>query len=142
MRIKIDFLGRNDYWEEKIENSAAQASRVLSDPLFISKVIGWPGFDYTDMNPKQVAQVLADTKGIEIRVGLYSKWLTRAIAYEIPNGVFFNTRKERGGAGSPGNLAHELMHKLGFSHHGNSARGNENTVPYCIGEWVDSWHVG
>lgn len=137
MNIKIDFMGQNNYWENKINWSAQQTGVILSHPDFIAKVRGWAGFDFTEATPGGIADLLLLTKDVEIRVGFYSKWFTRAIAYEIPNGVFFNTRKESYGAGSPGNLAHELMHKLGFQHNGNAAAGNENTVPYRIGYWVD-----
>lgn len=36
------------------------------------------------------------------------------------------------------NIVHELTHKKGFSHDGNSYKGNENTVPYQANEAVEA----
>lgn len=138
MNIKVNFLNGNQYWRDKVNASAARASAVLSDPAFIAKVRAWPGFDFTHKTPAQLADMIQNAGDVQINVGFYRGWFwSKAIAYEANGAVEFNTRKEAYGAGSPGNLSHELMHALGESHNGNQLAGNENCVPNRIGQWVD-----
>lgn len=139
MRIIVNFLSGSEYWESKIKANAEEASRRLSDPAFLAWVKSWSQFDFSGDTPLQVSEKLAAAGDVKINVGFYSKLLTLAIAYEEDDAVFFNTRKESYGAGGVGNIAHEVMHAMGYSHNGNSARGNENTVPYRIGEWIETW---
>lgn len=140
MNIVIHFRNGSDYWRSKVTANAAQVSRILSDPRFLELVRAWPAFDHTEVTPPEIAETLRTAGSVEVRVGFYSKWWTRAIAYEDASGVYFNTRKERQGAGGIGNIAHEVCHSLGFSHAGNSPAGQENTVPWRIGGWVETWH--
>lgn len=138
MQIKINFdLSVNKYWRDKLTASALKASVIMSASPFIEAIRTHDGFDSTDETPTQVAVKLSNTGDVEITVGIYSKFFTKAIAYEVEGAVFFNTRKESYGAGSPGNIAHEVMHALGYTHNGNAASGNENTVPYYVGNLVD-----
>lgn len=141
MKIVIEFQNGSCYWIKKIEKNAEQVSRVLSDPAFLAKVRSWPRFDFTEKTPDQDTKAIEHAGTVTIRVGFYSKWFTRAIAYESDGAIYFNVRKEGYGAGSPGNLAHEVMHALGFSHNGNSPAGNANTVPWRVGEWVEEWNI-
>lgn len=142
MNIVINFLNGSDYWQEKVKASAAEASKALSDPAFLAKIRAYPMFDYTSDTPAQVADKLEQAGDVTVKVGFFSKWFTREIAFEDANGVHFNTRKESAGAGGPGDLAHELMHQLGYQHNGNSAAGNQYTVPYWIGDQVDQFLNG
>lgn len=134
MNIKVEFLNGSQYWKDKITANAAQSSKVLNDPAFLAKVRAWPGFDYTSDTSEQIADKLENAGVVSIKVGFYSKWWTRAIAYESNGAVFFNTRKENYGAGGTNNLIHEALHSLGYSHRGNSPNGNENTVPWRVSE--------
>lgn len=138
MNILVKFLNGNEYWQAKVLKSARQASAVLSDPVFLAKVRAVPKFDFTSDTPVQVGDKLAAAGDVTIQVGFYSKWLTRAIAYEENQAVYVNTRKESAGAGGPDNMAHETMHAMGWSHDGNSPAGQENTVPWLIGSMVDA----
>lgn len=140
MIISVNFLNGSDYWRNKVLASAEDASRALSDPGFIARVRAWPKFDFCDKTPDQVADHLERMDHVTISVGFYKGWFwSRAIAYEENDQVWFNTRKEAYGAGGAPNLAHETMHKLGYRHNGNSPAGNENTVPWRIGQWVAEW---
>lgn len=141
MKINIDFENGTSYWQNLVTENARKAALILSDPAFIQKIRSWAGFDYCGDTPDQVADTIATTREVTIRVGFYSKWLTRAIAYEQDGAAYFNTRKEAYGAGSVGNVAHELMHALGYSHNGNSPGPNQNTVPYRIGQWAEGWEI-
>lgn len=138
MKITVTFLNGSDYWQNKILDSAARASAILSDPAFLEAVRKRGRFDCTTHAPTQVADRLEHAGEVTIKVGFYSRWWTRAIAYEKNDTVFFNTRKESRGAGSPANIAHEVMHALGYRHNGNYTAGNENTVPYVIGDMVEA----
>jgi hypothetical protein len=140
MKIIVSFLNGSRYWQDLVLENAAKASAALSDPKFIAKVRTWPGFDFTSSTPAQVGDVLEDAGDVVIKVGFYKGWWwSRAIGYEQDGAIYFNTRKEAYGAGGVGNIAHEVMHFLGFSHDGNSPAGQENTVPWRIGQWAADW---
>lgn len=140
MNISVTYLSQSPEWQAIVDASAARASKVLSDRAFIAKVRAWPSFDDCALPPGVVADHLDACADVAVRVGFYyRRWFTKAIAYEQDGAVYFNTAKRPYGAGSPGNVAHEVMHALGYVHNGNSASGNENTVPYRIGQWVEAW---
>lgn len=142
MKIQVTFIGGSASWQTFISESAQTAAAVLTDPDFVTKVRAWPQFAFTDKSPAQVAAALLANDIVTINVGFYSHPLGWSIAKEEGGVVLFNTSKRSRGAGSPGNLAHEVMHVLGFSHDGNQMVGNENTVPYRIGQWVDEALTG
>lgn len=152
MKIEIEFEFHDGQWDEYIQKNAARASEILASSSFLAKVKQWPNFDSTDKRPDEVARVIETANVVRVRVGYFpvrSSFLLRkfdllknrttaAIADEGADGlVRFNRSKKPYGAGSPGNIAHETMHVLGFRHTGNKRAGNENSVPYRIGEWVD-----
>lgn len=142
MIIRVSFLNGSRYWRDKVTANADQASRILSDPAFIAKVRAWPMFDFTADTPAQVADKIECAGIVTIKVGFYWRpFFTKAIAYEEDGQVWFNTAKERYGAGGLGNTAHEVIHALNYSHNGNSPAGQANTVPWRIGEWVSNWHL-
>lgn len=137
MIIDVNFLGGTESWQILVDASAIRAAQILSDPATLARIRAFPRFDDTTDTPDQIASALERAGTIPISVGFYWGLFTKAIAYEENNCVYFNTRKWAYGAGSPGNVAHELMHRLGYVHNGNSAQGNQNTVPYWIGNLVD-----
>lgn len=139
MRIDVTFVRGSEAWRAFILESAKTASVVLSDPEFLEKVGAWPKFDQTRQTPAQVAELLRRTTALSIRVGFYNRPLGPSIAKEVGGAVLFNTAKRNRGAGSPGNVAHEVMHVLKFEHRGNRYAGNANTVPWRIGQWVSEW---
>lgn len=140
--IQIQFAGGTIEWHSFISESAKTASSVMSDPAFVAKVRGWPAFDSTASTSSEVADKIEHANVVTVTVGFYHHPLGPSIAKEEAGRVLFNTSKRSRGAGSPGNIAHEVMHVLGFSHNGNSIVGNENTVPYRIGEFVDDALTG
>jgi len=136
MKINVNFLSQNELWQQRIKEAAAVAEEVMSSRSFVDQVTSWEGFDNTTKNPQQIANDIRSAN-VTINVGFYVKHWTKAIAYEENGAVYFNRAKLNYGAGSPGNVAHEVMHALGYEHVGNKRVGNENTVPYRIGDWVD-----
>ncbi len=142
MKINVSFINGSDYWRNKVLASAKRASEVMSDPVFLASVAKHHGFDFTQMTPADVSHVIENAGEVTIKVGFYKGWWwSKAIAYEENGEIWFNTRKDGYGAGDVGNVAHETLHKMGFSHNGNSASGNGNTVPYWVGEQVALWPV-
>lgn len=140
MKIEIEFLNGSTYWKQLVKRNAEHAGRVLSDPAFLAKVENWTKFDFTSDTPRTVATRLEKAGTVKIRVGFYTGWWwSKAIAYEDGGAIYFNTRKEAYGAGGVGNIAHEFMHALGYSHNGNSPAGQENTVPWRVGQWAEGW---
>jgi hypothetical protein len=142
MKINLTFLNGIPYWKNLVTRNAETAQAILSDPKFIEKVRGWAGFDFTSSTPGQVATTLELATEVNIKIGFYRGWFwSKAIAYEQDGAIYFNTRKEAYGAGSVGNIVHEIMHALGFSHNGNSPAGNTNAVPWRLGTWASEWKL-
>lgn len=137
MNIVVTCLNGSKYWREKVAFSAEQASHVLSDPKFLDQVRAVPFFDFTADTPAQIADRIVAASDVQISVSFYWNPFGKAIAKESENLVSFNRCKERYGAGSPGNVAHEVMHRMGWSHNGNSPAGNQGTVPWLIGGMVE-----
>lgn len=140
MRINCDFLNGTTYWQNKVLASARRGGEILSNPGFLDVIEAHTGFDFCNMPPRAVRDKIEHIESIMIKVGFYRGWWwSKAIAFEENGEVWFNTRKEAYGAGGLNNVIHETMHALGFSHNGNSAIGNENTVPYWIGNKAAEW---
>ncbi|EFF84515.1 hypothetical protein HMP0015_0008, partial [Acinetobacter haemolyticus ATCC 19194] len=57
------------------------------------------------------------------------------IAYEKNQVIHINTAKSA--AGTPGNLAHEFTHTLGYTHFTNFSWLGRSSVPYVTGRFVD-----
>lgn len=123
-------------WKEKIERNAAIVEKLFSSEAFKNK-IRVTLFEYSKgffNDGDSVVDKLELNDSIRISVGFWHNWFTRAIARETSLGIDFNTAKKS--AGSAGDIAHEIMHQIGFKHFGNSWSGNQNTVPYKIGNMV------
>lgn len=142
MRILVDFINGNDYWESKVLASAKRGSEILSDPDFLATVAAHAGFDFCNQSPQQVADTIRNAGDVMIKVGFYRGWpWSKVLASEGGGQVSFNTRKESVGAGGVENTVHETLHALGFIHNGNSPAGNLNTVPWWVGILAGGWKV-
>lgn len=141
MKVNVNFQNGSDYWQQKVLDSADIAGRALSDPGLLDQIRNYPPpFLSTTQTPGQVADRLAQTDQVTITVAFYWNPFGKAIAKEESGLVKFNTAKERSGAGCPGDVAHETMHALGYTHaDGNSPDQTEGTVPRVIGDMVDDW---
>lgn len=137
MNIIINFLNGTEYSQDLVRTSATAVSKVLSDPSFLSRVRGIVKYDFTTDTSSQVADKIRDAGEVKINIGFYRGWFwSKVLAFENYASVSFNTRKFGYGAGGVENVAHELMHALGYSHNGNSPAGNQATVPWMIGKMV------
>lgn len=139
MKITINFLNGSEYWRAKILSNADIAGRLLADESFLDHIATHPSFDFCPDVPSVVRAKILSTPEITINVSFFWKWLTREIAFEDSMGCHFNTTKEKQGAGSVGDIIHEMLHQLHYSHRGNARAGNENTAPYWIGDEADAW---
>lgn len=135
MKLLINFLSGTEYSQDLVRTSAATVSKVFSDPVFLARVSSIVKYDFTTETSAQVAETIRSAGEVKVNVGFYRGWFwSRAIAYEQDGAIYFNTRKFGYGAGGVENVAHEVMHALGYSHRGNSPAGNENTVPWKVGQ--------
>lgn len=140
MKIEIKFENGSPYWKQKVTKNALYVASILSTPAFLDQIEAHKKFDFTPDTPKQVAEKIRTTHLAKIKVGFYYKrWFTRAIAYEEDDAIYFNTAKESYGAGGWGNIMHELMHSLDYSHNGNSPAGQSNTVPWQVVTLAQAW---
>ena len=122
-------------WKRRVEENAAKAEEILSSTEFAEayrkeKIRGTKG-----KTVNEVINELQYSGETEINVGFYNNPDTRAIAYEEGGNIYFNTAKDE--AGSPGNIAHELTHKMGYKHFTNWAFLGRRSVPYTVGYAVD-----
>jgi hypothetical protein len=147
--IKVECEG---HWQIVVE-ATARASQLLGDPAFYARIREHPRFDYTDVSPRDIAQLM-EQAAITLRVQTYKSFnpLSRVLGYEdarYPNDVFLNTRRfDRSMASIVGTILHEAVHAvdalspLDFGHGGNSAAGKDNSAPYWIGNLAISMVSG
>ena len=157
MRIEIEFVGGTSEQREMVRRNADVAAEIMSRPDFIERVRGhtfdndWSGSAKRGWNGPRIADDLAAANIVTVRVAFYYKlargrlpaWAryvpglaAQDIGDEEDGLIRVNTAKIDLGAGSPGNLAHEVMHHLGYRH-GDGRAGSENSVPYAVGDWID-----
>lgn len=123
------------FWKERLEKNVKVAEAILTSPKFAEECAKQT---MTETGGKTVDQICHDVQyagHVVLKIGFFKRRLTRQIAHEQNKGVSFNTAKA--GAGSPGNIAHELTHVLGYSHASNWEHKSSTTVPYVIGYVVD-----
>lgn len=136
--IEPNFIGdTSPEWRQKVLQSADEATRILHTPEFAASC---QSLRLTRTNGKSVQEVCREmvcSGVVKPRVGFYHKSSTRAIAYEKNGALFINSAKEDAGAGSPGNIAHEFTHTLGYTHFSNWAFLGKSSVPYRVGNLVE-----
>jgi hypothetical protein len=137
--IKLEFSGQTSiYWEHKIQSAAILATKAIQSQEFSAAC---HDLKLTHTNGKSVQEVCREmvcSSEITLSINFYHDANTRAIAYERDGALFINTAKEKEGAGSPGNIAHEVTHILDYKHFSNWAFLGKSSVPYRIGNLVES----
>lgn len=96
-------------------------------------------FDFSDHTPDMIREALR--KRLSVKITTYQPSLRERVLY--PNvigfhksGVIYLNRLKlnREDCRVLGTLAHEYMHRLGYSHGNDSPDGKENTIPYWFGD--------
>lgn len=74
---------------------------------------------------------------MDMDVQLYTNWFTSTVGYTYPNidKIYMNTKFFNNYTSSQvaGNMMHEWLHKVGFSHSSNYTSYRKYSVPYAIG---------
>lgn len=156
---------RFNRWKTRIETNARTAEDIMAQ-LQKSAIPqnGMIGFTDADSNTvtvpvdaliQKITDLNNNAEWIPVDGSFYFNPLSKAIAAEIATAKKNNPNMKetqhdnivargvvkfnmaRSWAGTPGNVAHEVMHVLGYQHDGNCPSGNENSVPYVVGRIVD-----
>lgn len=133
--ITPKYVGRSDsLWRGKIQASAQTVSRILASEEFFTKCRSLRLSRTNGKSVDEVCRQLACSGKIIPAISFYHDPDSRFIAYASGGTLFINTAKTT--AGSPGNLAHEVAHTLGYSHFSNRRLFGMSSVPYRIGDLV------
>lgn len=147
--MKVEFDGN---WQI-VTDATMHANQLLANPTFYARIREHPQFDYTNVSPRDVADLM-EQAAITLHVRLYkslNRW-SPVLGREdprFPDDVFLNTRKlDRSMASIVGTILHEAVHAvdarspLDFGHGGNSSDGKDNSAPYWIGNLAISMVSG
>lgn len=124
----------------------AEANKLLNDDAFYNAIAQKTSFYNSTASGAQVATSLKKCS-LQLTVKTFKKIWTRELGFENPNdptSIHINVaeKKLNRSLGSiAGTFIHEAVHaadadddQLDYQHDGNSARGNEDTAPYWIGD--------
>lgn len=125
------------FWKQRIDSSAVLASAILRSQEFGDRCRGKNMSRRNGQSVEQVCRELQCAGAVNPKVDFFNDPRTKAIASEGAGEVHINTAKAEFGAGSPGNLAHEMAHTLGYRHFTNVRRFAQQGVPYVVGDLVD-----
>lgn len=128
-----------------LREGVAKANELLASSSFYEIISQRSNFYYTTATGAQVADSMKNSN-LQLNVKTFKRYLTRELGYEDPHdptSIHINIagRKLNRSLGSiTGTFIHEAVHaadsddeNLDYTHDGNSARGNEDTAPYWIG---------
>lgn len=137
--LKPIFIGKSEpAWEAIISESALQATNIIRSPEFSLECQHSRMSRTRGRTVQEVCREVICSGVIRPQVGFYNNPNTRAIAYEDDGALYINVAKFDYGAGSPGNIAHEFAHTLGYTHFTNWAFFGKRSVPYVVGRLVEA----
>jgi len=130
--MKID----NQVSDPTVQQACKLVEKHYKDRSFLKLVKGVSQYNHTRDTAAMVADKIKDSQ-LQIFVKSYTSknpW-SLAIGYAKGNEIFLNTRKMDLPLGErAGNIMHEAMHLLGYTHRGNRPNTyNKGTVPYKVG---------
>jgi len=121
---------------EFIKDSVACANLISKSPLFKQEVLS-RSYEQTIDSPSLVWERISKAPFIEVKP-IYPKvvWSKMtATTFANDPSIYLNARKTRSKALWVGSIFHEgYGHRLGYKHNGNSAKGNEKSQPYQLGD--------
>lgn len=136
--LRVTYISEGtEEWTERIESSARAASAIFNSVEFQQECRSSTMTRRREKSVQQVCSEFSCSGPRTIKVGLYNDPSVRVVAFEKSGAVFINTAKTH--AGSPGNIAHEFAHTLGYSHSTNWGFIRKRSVPYVIGGLVRSF---
>lgn len=127
-------------WTDRVRRNAQTVESILNSEEFKAQIVRKARFFYSRDTGSVVWQKISSAGTVALTISFFSDRNTRAIACSGHDGtVAFNIEKEKQGAASVGNIAHEVMHVLGYSHFTNFAWPNRNSVPYWVGSLAEQF---
>lgn len=112
-----------------------RAEKFFNLALTDLTVINKSKFTSSDDGPAQIRVQIA--KNYSVKVTTYTTFLatSKVIGHQSKGVIYLNTRKlRRPDCSIVNTLVHEYMHRIGYAHNGNDPGGNENSVPYWMGD--------
>ena len=137
--LMFEFVSVPDnYWKTRLTESTGKANEILVSDEFAKACQQLTMNKTKGKSVQEVCNELACSDTRTLKFGFFNNKRTSAIAREMGNGVVeFNIAKPDSGAGSPGNIAHEFTHTLGYKHFTNISWLGIFSVPYEVGGLVD-----
>jgi hypothetical protein len=137
--IKVTCSGCASYYKNKLPIIELKLNSIVQGDCFKKSM--QPKIDMTNgLTSDQVTTKIVSAKETA-NIIFYYKRFSKAVGYENGDGNIYANTKFWSGYGicnMVSNVTHEVTHKLGFSHNGNSPAGNENTVPYRANAAIES----
>jgi predicted Zn-dependent protease len=118
-----------------IKDSVACANLISKNSLFKQEVLS-RSYEQTTDSPEQVWDKISKAPFIEVKPIYPKNVFTKMTATTFANdlSIYLNARKTRSKALWVGSIFHEMGHRLGYKHNRNSAKGNEKSQPYQLGD--------
>jgi hypothetical protein len=151
--FNVGFIGMTSSTEDKILDAMALVKRVFTSVEFKNKVLnhrylGRKAFQASNglTNTQIYHKILAGAERLypiknykmDLEVELYTDHKSNTVGFTrtLSKRIWMNTKffNRFTAAKVAGNLVHEWVHKLGFSHDVKNTRRRKYSVPYAIGE--------
>lgn len=148
---KVDLFNFERLDEDKVLKAIEIIKTVIATKEFRDQVIGYTYqgkktfVDNKGFTNQQIYQMLLDGREdlrpeidheMDLELELYYSW-TSTVGYTTPNSlrIFMNTKffDNYSPAQVAGNVFHEWIHKLGFTHDSSYSVSRDSSVPYAIG---------
>jgi len=138
---KVTPIKPDDVFYTKSELSFIQkavdcANKIHKSPEFKQQVLSRK-YEQTIDSPELIWEKISKSPFIEVKPiypkNVFSKMT--ATTFKGDPDIYLNARKTRSDGLWVGSVCHEgLGHRLGYTHKGNSAKGNEKSQPYQLGD--------
>lgn len=147
----VDLFNFERLDEDKVLKAIDIIKKVIATKEFRNKVIGYTYqgkktfIDNKGLTNEEIYQILLDGKEdlrpvvdheMDLELELYYSW-TSTVGYTTPGSmrIFMNTKffDNYTPAEVAGNVFHEWIHKLGFTHDSSYSVARDSSVPYAIG---------
>lgn len=136
---KVIFTGKTDL--EWLQTAIKSGNCVVNVPKFYEEIAKVENYDETDLTPKQISEKISESTNT-IAVYSYVRYFSKVIAKFQYGNIYLNSRKQvRKPEYNANTIVHEWTHSLGFTHDGNYAKGQQDTVPYKVGDIAEKIYL-